>query len=427
MGAPVDLIARPEVALLRLLVAGLVGGLIGVERERASHAAGERMFAGVRTFPLFAILGASLTVAEGEIGIATIAGFMAVAALAVVAYWRTSGSGEVGTTTESAALATYWIGAIAGTGALLLAGAIGITVAVLLVSKERLEAFPRAMTREELRATLTLAVIAVVILPILPDRSYGPWKVWNPHNLWGVVVLVCGLSFAAFLAMRLWGARQGLYLSGILGGLVSSTAVTVSFAAHSRTMPDRGRQLAAASGLASMVMLARVAFLAAIVGPSVLRYLGPFLGIMALAGAIVTAILMRRRATDGPQETGVTNPFQLREAIRWALIYGAVLLVVEAARRELGSWGVVAASMLAGLVDMDAITLSLATMSGVGLAPETAAGGIALATLSNTAAKAGYAAWRGDRAYGRAVAGILGISFIAGIAAILLLGLKPLG
>jgi len=176
MGEAVDMIARPELALLRLLVAGLLGGLIGLERERVSHAVGERMFAGVRTFPLFAILGASLTVAAGGIGLATVAGFLAVAALALLSYWRTSASGEVGTTTESAALATYWIGAIAGTGALVLAGAIGITVAVLLASKERLEAFPQAMTREELRATLTLAVIAAVILPILPDKSYGPWK-----------------------------------------------------------------------------------------------------------------------------------------------------------------------------------------------------------------------------------------------------------
>jgi hypothetical protein len=126
-----------------------------MERERAAHASGEEMFAGVRTFPLFALLGASLTVVTGEMGAAVVAGFLAVAALAVAAYWRTSSSERAGTTTEVAALVTYWIGAIAGAGALLLAAVIGITMAVLLAAKERLEAFPQAMSREELRATLT--------------------------------------------------------------------------------------------------------------------------------------------------------------------------------------------------------------------------------------------------------------------------------
>ncbi len=427
MIATIDFVAHPDVALLRLLVAGLLGGLIGVERERAAHASEERMFAGVRTFPLFALLGASLTIATGEIGMATIAGFLAVAALALVAYWRTSSFGEVGTTTESAALATYWIGAIAGSGALILAAAIGITVAVLLASKERLEALPQAMSPEELRATLTLAVIAVVILPLLPNRGYGPWHVWNPHSLWGVVVLVCGLSFAAFLAMRLWGSRRGVYVSGLFGGLVSSTAVTASFANHSRAMPSGSTQLAVGSGLASTVMLLRIAFFAAVAGPSVLAYLGPFLCASALGGGIVIALLLRRSADSPPRETGVINPFQLREAIRFAVIYGIVLFTVAAARRYLGVWGLVAASVLAGLVDMDAITLSLASLSGRGIPPEAAAGGIALATLTNTAAKAGYAVWRGDAGYKRGMTAIFGAAFAAGAIAIVLFGLKPWG
>src|SRR3954464_12460956 len=128
-----DFVAHPGIALLRLLIAGLLGGLIGMERERAAQQAGEEMFAGVRPFPLFAILGASLTVVTGTIGPAVVAGFLAVTALAVVAYWRTSSSsrGRVGTTTESAALATYWVGAMAGAGALVLAAAVGITIALL--------------------------------------------------------------------------------------------------------------------------------------------------------------------------------------------------------------------------------------------------------------------------------------------------------
>jgi uncharacterized membrane protein (DUF4010 family) len=422
---PVDFVAHPEVALLRLLIAGLLGGLIGMERERAAHAGRQAMFAGVRTFPLVAILGASLTVVTGEIGLAVVAGFLAVTALAVVSYWRTSSKEEVGVTTESAALATYWIGAIAGAGALVLAAAIGIVIAVLLASKERLEAFPQAMTHEELRATLTLAVLAAVVLPLLPDRSLGPWGVWNPRKLWIVVVLVCGLSFAAFLAVRFWGARRGIYLTGILGGLASSTALTVSLAAQSRDMASGGMSLAIAAGLASTVMLVRIAVLAAIAGHEVLPRLAPFLGAAALGAIVAIMILARRVRSAETQESGLRNPFELREAIRFGIVFALVLLAMEAARRYLGSWGIVAASFLAGLVDVDAITLSLSGMSARGMSVETAAGGIAVAALANQAAKAGYAAWRGSRDYRSGVALILGASFVAGVIAIVALGLRP--
>src|SRR5262249_47572960 len=159
---------------------------------------------------------------------------------------------------------------------------------------------------------LRFAVIAVVILPLLPDRSYGPWGVWNPHDLWAVVVMVCGLSFAAFLAMRIWGSRRGLYLSGLLGGLVSSTVVTVSLAAQSKKLPARGRPFAVASGLASTVMLLRIAFFAAVAGPSVLPMLLPFLGAVAAGGAVIMAALARKPEEATAEGPTLGNPFQLR-------------------------------------------------------------------------------------------------------------------
>jgi uncharacterized membrane protein (DUF4010 family) len=422
----IDFVAHPGIALLRLLVAGLLGGLIGMERERAAHESGEEMFAGVRTFPLFALLGASLTVVTGEMGAAVVAGFLAVAALAVAAYWRTSSSERAGTTTEVAALVTYWIGAIAGAGALLLAAAIGITIAVLLAAKERLEAFPQAMSRDELRATLTLAVLAAVILPLLPDQGYGPWGVWNPRTIWIVVVLVCGLSFAAFLAVRFWGERRGVYVTGVLGGLASSTALTVSLASQSQGLPQgAGAPLAVGAGLASTVMLVRVAVLAGVAGPAVLPRVGPVLGAMAVVGIVAIALLARRSQASTAKGAGLQNPFQLREAIRFGIVFALVLLVVEAARHYLGSWGIVAASLLAGFVDVDAITLSLAGLSARGMPVETAAGGIAVAVLANTAAKMGYAAWRGSAEYKKGVGLILGATLVAGLIAIVVLGVRP--
>src|SRR6185312_1819329 len=163
-----------------------------------------------------------------------------------------------------AAFATYWIGAMAGAGALVLAGAVAVGTAVLLSSKDRVEGFSRALTQEELSAALTLAVLAAIVLPILPDQPMGPWGVWNPRKLWLVVVLVCGLSFAAFIAMRAWGPTRGLYVSGLLGGLVSSTAATVSLATRSRETQEHQRSFAVAAGLASLVMVVRVGVLAGV-------------------------------------------------------------------------------------------------------------------------------------------------------------------
>ena len=425
MNQTIDFIAHPGEALLRLLVAGLIGGLIGVERERAAQESGEEMFAGVRTFPLFALLGASLTVVTGEMGSAVVAGFLAVAALAVAAYWRTSSIQKAGMTTEVAALATYWVGAIAGAGALLLAAVIGITITILLAAKERLEAFPRAMSREELRATLTLAVLAAVILPLLPDQGYGPWGVWNPRNIWIVIVLVCGLSFAAFLAVRFWGERKGVYVTGVLGGLASSTALTVSLASQSQGVQGAGAPLAVGAGLASTVMLVRVAVLAAVAGPAVLPRLGPVLGAMAVGGTVAIASLARRSQVSTEKGAGLRNPFQLREAIRFGIVFALVLLVVEGARHYLGSWGIFVASLLAGFVDVDAITLSLSGLSARGMPIETAAGGIAVAVLANTAAKMGYAAWRGSPEYRRGVTLILGATLAAGLIALIALGIRP--
>ena len=395
-----------------------------MERERAAQAGGEEMFAGVRTFPLFALLGASLTVVTGDIGPAVVAGFLAVTALAVVSYWKTSSKERVGSTTESAALATYWIGAIAGTGALVLAAAVGITVTILLAAKERLEAFPRAMTREELRATLTLAVLAAVILPLLPDRDYGPWGVWNPRRIWMVVVFVCALSFAAFLAVRFWGAKKGVYLTGLLGGLASSTALTVSFASQSRDAERSGTPLAIGAGLASTVMLIRVAVLVAIAGHLVLPRLGPFLAAAVIGAVVAIASLVRRARSAPAQESGLRNPFQLQEALRFGVVFALVLLAVEAARQYLGTWGILVASVLAGFVDVDAITLSLAGMAARGMPVEVAAGGIAVAVLANTAAKACYAAWRGSDDYRKGVVLILGASFAAGLVTMVVSGLR---
>jgi len=267
-------------------------------------------------------------------------------------------------------------------------------------------------------------VIAAVILPVLPDARVGPWGVWNPRTLWAMVVLVCGLSFVAFVAMRVLGAARGLYLSGLLGGLVSSTAATVSFATRSREATTQATALAGAAGLASLVMLARVGILTAVVNSALLTMLGPFLGLSIAAGALALIVLLRRAPAAQDQAPQVTNPFRLAEALKFAGVYAVVLFAVEGASRYLGTWGVLAAAVLAGLTDVDAITLSLAAAAGTTMAPAGAAAAIAVAALSNTVAKAGYAVWLGSPAFRRAMLLVLGAAFVAGATTLAAITLK---
>src|SRR5262249_30927613 len=208
--------------------------------------------------------------------------------VAIVSYVRCSASGKVGATTEIAALATFLLGALSGAGNLTIAGAAGVAVAVILAAKPPLERFSKALTADEVSAALELAVVSVIVLPLLPDRGYGPWNALNPREIWTVVVLVSALSFAGFVAMRVLGERRGLALTGAVGGLVSSTAVTLSLARRAH-----GGAAASAAVLASAVMCVRMAVLAGVANPGVLLPLVPVLAVMTVVGGLGVWLLAR--------------------------------------------------------------------------------------------------------------------------------------
>jgi uncharacterized membrane protein (DUF4010 family) len=311
-------------ALQRLGVAVLIGMLIGLDRERSDLSGQRLLFAGVRTFPIIALAGALPQCVPGPAGIILlIAGFIAVAAITVVSYAHSAAHGESGATTEIAALVTFMLGALAGSGEMVIAGAVGVGVAVLLASKLRLESLSRALAPEELAAVLELAVISVIVLPLLPRRGYGPWSILNPFEIWLVVVLVTALSFAGFVAMRILGERRGLTVTGIIGGMVSSTAVTLAMAGRSRDAgPGAASSSAAAVILASTVMCVRVAVLAGIVGAGILPRLLPVVVVMGSVGFVAARLVMRRAGRqDAKPARPLGNPFRLRAAIIFAAIY----------------------------------------------------------------------------------------------------------
>lgn len=405
----------PVATFERLLVALLVGLLIGLDRERTEVRKGRSLFAGVRTFPLIAVAGAMpmLLLDIAGPGLLVVS-FIVVGAIALVSYIRSSATGDIGATTEMAALATFLLGALAGAGQLLVAGATGVTVAVLLVAKPRLEGFSKALTTEELSAALELAVISVIVLPLLPNHGYGPWQVFNPFTLWLVVVLVSALSFSGFIAMRLWGQRQGLIIAGLVGAMVSSTAVTIAMAARSRASAKLAGPAASATVLASTVMCLRVSVLTGVVAPGILPWLLPVIGAMTVSGLVAAWLLRGGSETEAESEATFTNPFSLTAAVTFAAVYALLLLGVEAARQYIGSRGLYLAAALSALVDVDAISLAIAQMAPSTLGWQAAATGVAIASVTNTLVKLAIAVSAGRGGFRGRVAGALGVMAAVG-------------
>lgn len=407
----------PAIALERLLVALLVGFLIGLDRERAEVRKAIQMFAGVRTFPLIALAGAVPTMMIDEVGaFLLVASFLGVAAIAWTAYLRGSAAGEVGATTEIAALVTFFLGVLAGAGQLLVCSATGIAVAVLLVAKPRLEGFSRALSQEELSSALELAVISGIVLPLLPNRGYGPWEVLNPFEIWLVVVVVSALSFVGFVAMRILGSQRGITVAAVVGALVSSTMVTVSMATRAR---EDGRLAdAAASGavLASAIMSLRVALLTGAIAPGILVRLLPVV-ISTTAVGLLAAWWIRRRSEDVAAQAVqavIRNPFSVTSALTFGALFGLILLGVRAAQSYFGDAGLYVAAALSAVADVDAISVALVHAGPAHDGWRGPAAAVTIAMLVNTLVKLGIAVVMGAGSFRPKVAISLLLMCIAG-------------
>ena len=373
-----------------------LGLLIGLQRERAHDGEHEEvLFAGVRTFPLLALLACAATYTAEVVGspwlllvVVALTGGL-VLAVYVVTAWR----GEVGMTTEVAALMTLVVGVLCAQGELGLAVALGVTTMALLSLKMEFHRLARWVTREDVLAVIKFGIITAIILPVLPNRTYGepPFDVLNPYKIWLMVVLISAIGFLGYLAIKLVGPRHGIGLTGFLGGLVSSTAVTLSFAQRSREQSDLARAFAVAITVAWTTMFARVLVEVAVVNRGLLDRL--WLPMLAAGGAGLASALVlyfKQRSVD-EEVTEFANPFELGPALQFGLLYGVILLVSSAAQTWFGDGGVYVSSILAGLTDVDAITLSMAELSqpGGSVEPALAARAVTLAAMSNTVVKGG--------------------------------------
>lgn len=404
-GGQIELFYRFGAALL-------IGLLVGLQREY-SHLAeqeAEKIFGGVRTFALLALLGcAAAMLAERADSLPVFLVLIGVAGgLIMVSYAVTAMHGSIGMTTEVAAVITLMAGALCFHGELELAAALGVTTTVILALKLQTRSLVRNINQADVYATLTFAVIALVILPVLPRSGYGPppFDVLVPYKIWLMVIFISGISFLGYVLIKIVGARRGVGLTGLLGGLASSTAVTLSFAQRSRGLPGLARPFALAILLAWSIMFVRVMIEVAALNLPLLRIVWiPLTAALAVSLVYCIYLYASQSADKQEEEDRFKNPFELGPALSFGLLYAVILLVANAARLYLGDTGVYLSSIASGLADVDAITLSMAELSRAGgsVDPATAARAIVLAVVSNTLVKAGIVLSMGAAALVRVI------------------------
>jgi len=378
--------------LLSLFVALAVGLLIGVERgwHERSVEEGSRI-AGIRTFGLIGLLGGLWALVAEQLGeILLGVAFAAFAVLIIIAHAQAvTVRKDIGITTVVAALVTFALGALAVRGYMSVSAAVGVITASLLSLKPVLHRWLRRLEPSELYGALKLLLISVVLLPVLPNKGYGPWQALNPYAIWWLVVLIAGLSFAAYFAMKNGGASRGIMLTSLLGGMVSSTAVTLSFS----RMGKNGilyRLLAAGVIAASATMFPRILLEVAVVNSALLPNLILPLGLMTLVsfGGAYWFWTTHKNRTD-IVEPSLRNPFELIPALQFGLLLAVIMLLSEALYAWLGERGIYLLTVLSSIGDVDAIVLSLARMAQGDLADELAVRAIVLAAVVNTLVKGG--------------------------------------
>lgn len=411
---------------IRFGAALAIGFSIGLQREFSHGGRGKTIPAGERTFALLALGGCLAAAASDQFEQPLIffGMLMSVGLLVVVGYYFKANKQHVGMTTETAILVTVLLGGLCYWGYIGLAVAVGVATTLILSLKLETDRLVQALTREDIQAALQFAVISAVVLPILPNEALlpPPFDVLNPFKIWLMVVFISGISFLAYVLIKVIGSEQGIGLSGLLGGLVSSTAVTASLSQRSKKENRLGKAFAFAILLAWAVMFIRVLVQIAVVNMQLLTVIWLPLSLAGLAGFVYALVLYVARKRLGESQVEFSNPFDLRSAFRFGLLYAFVLLLSRSAQLYLGEPGVLLSSFFAGFSDSNAITLSLSELSHTGgLSLSVAAQGIVIATMTNTLFKGGIVLTSASPALRRAVWPGLVLVVVVGVGAAYLL------
>ncbi len=388
---------------LKFGVALALGFLVGIQREYARSNNDDEIVAGIRTFALIGLLGCAASMAADELNsaLAFVAVFVIAGLFVCISYFIHAWKGKTGLTTEFAILITLLAGVLVYFDYFALAIAIVVAVTGVLSLKIEMHKFVRGLSREDIMATLKFAVITAIVLPVLPNQNFGPdpFNIFNPFKIWMLVVLISGISFVGYILIKIIGTHRGIGLVGILGGLASSTAVTLTMTQRSRSTPELSRSFAQAILLSWTVMFVRLFIVVSAVNPNLMSELWlPILG-GTLAGILYCLFLFLKDRTMNENESiSFVNPFELGPAIKFGLLFSIILLVSKAAQIYLGDAGLYLAGLISGLADVDAISLSVAEMSmGNSLALDSAANAIIIASVSNTLLKGAVASISGSK------------------------------
>lgn len=400
------------IALKQLCISLGLGLLLGLERERS-----EKSIAGIRTFPFISLLG---TVCA-QVGAVTSpwmlgAGLLAVTMIVIFANYTKIRRGDhnPGTTTEFAAVLLYAVGALIVVGSIESSLVVGGVMVILLHMKGPMHRLVGGMGEHDIKAIMQFVLISIIILPVLPNESYGPYEVWNPFKIWLLVVLIVGISLSGYVLYKIFGTRAGALLGGIIGGLVSSTATTVSFARRCATDAALAPLGVLVIMIASCISLVRVLVEVAVVAPSILPAVAPPLGILLGWSTLIAAVLYFLSRKSQTEMSEQKNPAEFKSALLFGLLFALVLLGVAVAKNRFGDAGMYVVSVISGLTDMDAITLSTAALAGSGgISTRLAWHSITIAAMANFTFKLATVMVLGSRAlilrtaiaFGLAIAG----------------------
>ena len=377
-----------------------IGLFVGLERERSPAAK-----AGLRTFALTALLGTLLALLSEymESPWLLAAGLLAVAGLIVSAYLDGSRTDDPGTTTQAALLLCFGLGALVWFGFGALAVLLAVAMTLLLHFKPELQNISKSLSRQDLQSILQFAVLSFVILPVLPNRDFGPFETLNPYQTWLMVVLISGLSLAGYVSLRFVGQRFGAPLLGFFGGMVSSTATTLIYARHARSNENLGKLAVVVIMIANLVVLIRLAVVSSLVAPGIAPHLVPVLAGGLVAGSLLTFFWWRRIGAEGEfPMPEMKNPTEIRTALTFAALYAVISLISAWLANLSGSSGLYLLAFVSGLTDVNAISISMLRLFDQGkLTPDVTVATIAIAYLSNLLFKFGLMMSIGGRTLAR--------------------------
>ncbi|MBJ2175658.1 MgtC/SapB family protein [Aureibaculum sp. A20] len=407
--------------ILGVLISLGIGLILGLEREY-DKLKEERGFAGIRTFPMVAILGFTLgTLTEKFTPWLLIVGFGSfIFFLVLNHFYQKQEEYAKGITTNIALIVTFVLGVMISAEYYRNAVATAVIIVTLLSLKNRFHSVISNITSEELFAFIKFSIIALLILPFLPNKTYGPDNLLNPFEIGSIIVIVSFLNFIGYFLVKFVGSKKGILLTAILGGLISSTAVAWNYASRSKDSPELSKKYSAGIIVASAIMFPRIALLAYIFNNAILKYLAIPFGLLTLICIVATLLLMRKDDSKPDTDIKLGNPLNMLNAIGFGVVYLVILFAVYYSNRFFGESGLYYSALIAGLADTDAITISMAKFSLDGEKLQLASSVIIAATMSNMFVKLITTIIKGSKTAGKLVSYAFGSVILVGVIYILI-------